>query len=49
MMKELNQFELDNVSGGIAPLVALGAGAAILTVADGVWSFGKGVVQGWND
>jgi class IIb bacteriocin, lactobin A/cerein 7B family len=47
-MKTLNQYELEKVSGGIAPLAVLGAVAAGLAVADAAWSLGKGIGRGWN-
>lgn len=46
-MKELNQFELENVAGGIDPFTAAGI-ITVLTLSNAAWSFGKGFYKGYN-
>ena len=48
-MKNLNQYEMEKVSGGIGTIAVIGGIAAIAGAAEVIWSLGKGFARGWDE
>lgn len=49
-MKELNEDNLQKVSGGIPPvIVAIGAAAGLVAAANEIYKFSRGFRDGYNE